>query len=998
MRKKLIETALPLEAINEAAAREKNIRHGHPSTLHLYWARRPLAACRAVLFASFVDDPAEDGVPQAELDLIDALPAPYRVERKKDQENGAAAGWKATKDLVYRGRFTDDEIRKMPKAELRRQKLFSFIETLVQWENSNDTAILKTARDLIFAACEGNPPPVLDPFCGGGSIPLEAQRLGLEAHGSDLNPLAVLITKAMIEIPPKFTNQPPISAHLSNPSNSSQKSNTPTLQHSNTLLPRDWPDASGLAEDVRYYGEWMREEALKRIGHLYPTVKVTAEMAKDRPDLKPYVGKELTVIAWLWARTVPSPDPAARGAHIPLVRSFELSKKKGKETWIEPVVDRTTMTYRFVVETKASRGHLPEGTIGKKGGRCIVTGAPMSLAYVREQGQARRLGSKLLTVVVAGKGERIYLNPEPASFLGPVTTRPTVSTDVRLNGKCRVNVSLYGFDHFSDLFTPRQLVALSTFSDLVKEARDRAEADGRAAGLDPTRATEYANAIATYLAFGVSRLTDIQNSLCRWEITKTQVRNLFSRQAIPMVWDYAENNVFNDAAGDFRTSLENLIKALSNLPALGFGVAKQLDARESIKQPGIAISTDPPYYDNIGYADLSDFFYVWLRRSLEPIDPSLVRELATPKTDELIATPYRHGGSKEKAKEFFETGLRQVFSGFAKNQADGIPISIFYAFKQTENEEDDDDEAETKGDSAVSTGWETMLQGLVDSGLMVTATWPMRTELKNKITMNTNILASSIVLACRPRPADASRIRRADFRGQLKIELAQALDVMKQGTVSPVDFAQAAIGPGMAVFSRYTAVQELDGKPMRVRSALMMINEVLAEVVDPVDADPETRWALKFYEDNGWHPGTFDDATKWARTFGVGMDGLVRAGFVRTGGGFAKLLDRTELPLDYDPATDPKTTIWEVVQYLIRELQEKGIDQAGRLLRRFRDTKPNLDPDRARDLCYTLYTMCDRKGWSKEAGPYNALAQEWEEIDKAAKRESSRWDAGKLDV
>lgn len=987
MRKKLIETALPLEAINEAAAREKSIRDGHPSTLHLYWARRPLAACRAVLFASFVDDPGEPDCPPELLKLIDKLPNPTLVDRQKLNKQGKPE-WCDRSELVYRPKYTAEQIADMEAnhlAELRRQKLFSFLSELVQWYASDDEALLTTARELIHAACGGNPPPVLDPFCGGGSIPIEAQRLGLRALGSDLNPLAVLITKAMVELPAKFQNVPPIST-----------------QHTQKkrLVEGEWKGARGLAEDIRFYGEWMRNEAFRRIGHLYPTVKITAGMAKDRADLKPYVGRELTVIAWLWARTVPSPDPSARGAHVPLVRSFELSRKAGRAVWVEPIVDRSTMRYRFVVRVSKSAPTGTEGTYtARRGAVCVLTGSSIAMNYLREACAAAKASATLLAIVAEGARERVYIAPASEHSESAKVEFKGFRPDATMPDNPRwFSPPAYGLKTYGSLFTDRQLVALTTFSDLVKEARDRAEADALRLKWPAERARAYADHLAVYLAFTVSKCADYHSSISTWSAKGEFIRGTFARQAIPMTWDFTECNPFSDATGNFNAACEWVWKVVKALPSgIAAGTVVQADARTSSHRPHTVFATDPPYYDNIGYADLSDFFYVWLKRSLGPVDPDLVPYLATPKEDELIATPYRHGGSKLRAKEFFEKGLREVFAGFAQNQVPDVPVTVFYAFKQTENE-DEGDPADSAQDSTASTGWETMLQGLVDSGLMVTATWPMRTERPGKITMNTNILASSIVLACRPRPQNARKIRRADFRSELKRELAAALDVMRQGTVSPVDFAQAAIGPGMAIYSRYSAVEELDGSAMRVRSALVLINEVLAEVVEPVDADPETRWAIKWYTQHGWKEGPFDDAAIFARSLGVGVDALQRAGIIRASGGRAKLLDRAELNPDYDPANDPKTTVWEVVQYLIRELQERGVDAAGRMLRRFRESKASLEPDRARDLCYTLFTLCDRKGWAKDAGPYNALAQEWEEIDKASKRDSSRWDSGKLDV
>lgn len=733
-RKKLIEVALPLAAINAESAREKSIRHGHPSTLHLWWARRPLAACRAVLFSSLVDDPDSD-------------PQYLKADGSVDEE---AAG-------------------------IKRADLFNLIEELVMWENSNNVEVIRTARaeiarcvasrlietgvlkkdtvigakttayDLVIRGhCRPNPmgldtkvgrvrfsfdvsrlppaevvnaflaehaPPVLDPFAGGGSIPLEAQRLGLRAYASDLNPVPVLINKALIEIPPKFAGRPPV-----NPA--SRVASAPGVgvakgkKKQQPLMEHDWPGATGLAEDVRYYGQWMRVEAEKRIGHLYPKVAITAQMAQDRPDLLPYVGQQLTVIAWLWARTVASPNPAANGAHVPLVRSFWLSTKAGKKAWIEPTLNHNKTTYRFEIHT--GTGEPPSGTVGRNGGRCVLTAAPIPLDYIRTEGKAGRLSAKLMAIVVEGPRERLYLPPidaheQIASSAAPQNVPETDLPDQALGFR----VQNYGMKKHRDLFTARQLVALTNLCDLVHEAREQVQRD---AGGDK----DYADAITTYLAFAVSKLSDTCNALVSWKASMTQVIHLFTRQAIPIVWDFAEPNVFSDSAGDFGITLGNIARIFANLVAAPVGHVRQQSAQSVEPDPcAFVFSTDPPYYDNVPYADLADFFYVWLRRCLQPIYPDLLGTVLVPKAEELVADPFRHGG-REHARDFFEVGMSRVFDRVRRASNSDYPTTIYYAFKQAEDEDDDGDDEENST-SHSSTGWETFLQGLSEAGWQIDA-------------------------------------------------------------------------------------------------------------------------------------------------------------------------------------------------------------------------------------------------------------------------------------
>ncbi len=882
--KKLIEVALPLEAINRESAREKSIRHGHPSTLHLWWARRPLAACRAVLFASLVDDPSSH-------------PDLYSEE---DQER-------------------------------ERQRLFRLIEELVRWESSNDERVLAAAQAEIERSTGGAAPTVLDPFCGGGSIPLEAQRLGLQAQASDLNPVAVLITKALTEIPARFAGRPPC-----NPDR-------------NLRMARgdDWSGARGLAEDVRWYGRWMRDEAWRRIGHLYPKAKLTD-------------GGEATVIAWLWARTVRCPNPAC-GADMPLVRSFALSTKRNRTFSAQPRVDGDARRVSFAVEPGPAR----PGTVGRGGASCLVCGTAVAFDHIRSEAKDGRMATNLMATVAEGERTRIYLDPsadqEESAEIATPDDAPLGALPARALG---FRVQLYGITDYANLFTRRQLLALSTFADLVPEARGRVLADS-----DDER---YADAVATYLGLTLSCVADDLSSLVSWRSGHGTgaTRSTFARQALPMVWDFAEANPFAGAAGDVRDTAAGIAKVLERLPAFAEAQVQQLDATAAVGPSHDAlVCTDPPYYDNIGYADLSDYFYVWLRRALRHVHPDIFATMLTPKGEELVATPYRFDGDRRAAEEFFERGLRQTFERLREAQHSDYPLTLFYAFKQ----------AESMDSAVASTGWETMLTGLLDTGFAVTGTWPMRTERSGRsVSIGTAALASSILLVCRPRPADAPLATRRELVGALRRELPNALTMLQQGNIAPVDLAQAAIGPGMAVFSRYAKVVEADGSSMTVRTALGLINQSLDEILAEQEGnfDADTRFAVTWFEQRGMADGPYGEADVLARAKNTSVAGMEEAQVLTGRGGKVRLLSREELSDVWDPVTDRRPTAWEAAQHLTRRLEAQGEDAAADLLRRLGSDYG----EQAKELAYRLFSICERKGWAQEAIGYNALVVAWPEI------------------
>lgn len=903
-RRKLIEVALPLETINKESAREKSIRHGHPSTLHLWWARRPLAAARAVLFAQLVDDPSSHP---------DRFP-------------------------------TEESVIK------ERTRLHEMIERLVVWENSNDERLFAEAHQEILKSTDGNPPPILDPFAGGGSIPLEAQRLGLEAHASDLNPVAVLINKALIEIPPKFAGRPPVF-----PGAAESQINS-------------WPRATGLAEDVRRYGQWMRDQAEKRIGHLYPKATL--------PD-----GSEATVIAWIWARTVTCPNPACR-ISMPLVRSWWLGKKKGKEAYVVPTVVDGKIQFTIGHDAKTAPTAEDDGTVGRTGARCIACGAAVELKYVREEGLANRIGAQLMATVAEGKRTRIYLEPTPAHETSAQVVRPVDSPDGEIPAKApSFRVQAYGFKQYADLFTPRQLTALTTFSDLVSEVREHVFADALAVGLEEgirlesggTGAAAYADTIATYLGLALDRAAMSGNSLCRWNPAGEKIQHVFGRQAIPMLWDFGDANIFGTTTGSWKSCLEMNANGLSQLSTTRMAESLQQDA-QSVRLDGMLLSTDPPYYDNVGYSDLSDFFYVWLRRSLRAIHPKLLSTLLVPKNDELVANPYRHNG-KEGAHKFFENGFREVFRRARKSALPGFPITVFYAFKQSE----------TTADGEASTGWETVLEGMIQSGWTITATWPVRSEMGSRmVSQGTNALASSIVLALRPRPDDAPSIDRRGFINALKEELPAKLKELQQGAIAPVDLPQAAIGPGMAVFSSYSGVLTDDGSKMTVRAALSRINEILDEVLaeQEGDFDVDTRFGIAWFRQHGFDAGSFGDADNLARARNASLDHLERAGILTKPAGKVTLLSPEALDAmyaekEYDPSTDQHISAWEVVMHLSRLLTAKGVPAAAQILA---DVPASIDRDLCKELAFLLFAIAEDRKQTKLAVDFNALGTAWNDI------------------
>jgi putative DNA methylase len=918
-RKKLIEVALPLPEINDASAYDKMPGIGpHPKGIHHWWARLPLPTARAVLFASVVDDPS--GHPE---------------------------------------RFPTEEAQ-----NAERERLFDLLRQLMQKKMHEHPEVYAKARAEMLKHCNGKLPPVLDPFAGGGSIPLEANRLGFEAHASDLNPVAVLLNKCNLEIAPCWLDCPPV-----NPQSRRRIAGA-----------QGWRGTYGLAEDVRYYGKLIRQRAQELIGHLYPKVRVPKE----------HGGGEADVVAWIWARTVASPNPAVRGAHVPLVRSFTLATEERKRVWVEPVVDKANRGIAFEVRSNGTQ--TVRGTVVRKGAKCLISDSPIPLSYIREEGQHGRLGVRLLAIVVEGNRRKTYLSPTPEQEAAANVSTPDGYPDTDLpEAALGFRIQKYGIRKHWQMFTLRQLTALITLSDLVRAIQTEVLRDARDACLSEDNAAHYAETIVTFLGLTVNRCIRFNNALAHWSPNNTKVMDIFGINALPMAWDFGEANILGNSVGGWSTCCEYVADCVEVLATSGYalGHATQENAAQSnSSSTGVVVSTDPPYYDNIGYAALSDFFYIWLRRTIGGLHKPLFDTVLAPKMSELTASPELFDGDKEQAKQHFEQGFRQAFTSLRDRMDQRYPLTVYYAFKQEDEEGGAADESQAEGNGVdLTTGWETLLEALVSSGFQITATWPVRASQQWRMrAMGANALASYIVLACRPRPKDAPQTGRREFIAELKRELPAALRHLQQGNVAPVDFAQATIGPGMAVFSRFSRVLASSGQSMTVRTALSLINQILSEVLTEQEGefDADSRWAVAWFEQFGMDEGPFGVAETLSKAKNTSVAGMVEAGVVAARGGKVRLLGRDDLHADWDPATDERLTVWEVTQYLIRALEQHGERGAAELLK-----KVGGLGEVARDLAYRLYVICERKKWAQEALAYNSLVVAWPEITRLAREVSA---------
>ena len=915
MRKKLIEVNIPLQAINYESAKDASLTHGHPSTLHRYWARRPLAACRAVIFASMVDDPSE----------------------------------------------CKDEFPTEPEQDAERNRLHHLLGRLVIWKNSTDENLLAEARREIaisvarnnaedLTACrqrfEKDPaavlqylrehcPAIYDPFCGGGSIPLEAQRLGLRARASDLNPLPVLLNKAMIELPPTFHNQKPV-----NPDADPMGMFTGTGK-TKTRVP--WKGTAGLASDIRYYGAWMREQAHKRIGHLYPPVELPT-------------GITATVVAWLWARTIPCINPAC-GLQMPLMKTFQLSRKKGHEHWIKPVVDRESNTISWVVQTNTEG--VPKPTVNRTGAYCFACGSAVKLPYVREQSKAGKIREIMTAVVAAGERRKLFLSPTDEHVQVAMAATPRWRPRQAIIDTPKVSSLGYGMTHWHQLFTERQLTALTTFSDLLPEVRNQITQDGAE--------KRYADAVCTYLALAVDKTAESGCSFTCWYNRDGIIRTVFARQGIPMTWDFSEANPFSNSTQNWMAQIAWISRVVERFPtSANTGEAYQADAATTIHATDRPIIvTDPPYYDNINYADLSDFFYVWIRPLLRDVYPDLFAGMMTPKEEEIVASPrFKH------PTQHFEELLGKALLRMRQHCSDEFPSSIFYAYKQQEAEQD----------GKTSTGWETMLTAIVNAGFKIIGTWPMRTKQTGGFYGQRNSLASSVVLVCRPRPEEAPTITRNEFLQALKKEMPPALDRLTRITnIRPVDLAQAAIGPGMEVYSRYSKVMRISGEIVPIREALMHINNEITAYHEKEtgELDAESQFCLTWLQQHGYMAGNFGDAEVLSKAKDVDIAALHDRVLIAARGK-VRLLRAEEYA---ERENREQMTAWEGCLRMMWHLS--GVEHSGGILGCAGVARAMRDSESAKRLARVLYAYYEVRGDASSAAAYNNLVTEWPYISAA---------------
>ncbi len=741
----------------------------------------------------------------------------------------------------------------------------------------------------------------------------------------------------------------------------------------------------------------MHKEAFKRIGHLYPLVDL--ETGKPIQQVVRSQSNTATIIAWIWARTVKSPNPMFSHVYVPLSSTFILSSKNGKECYVEPILEGDT--YRFEVRNGKPPESAKNGTKAEGHGAnfyCILSGTLITGDFIKAEGKKGEIHSSLMAIVVEGKRGRIYLSPtkEHELIAGKVEPiwRPEIDFFQQALG---FRIGNYGLKSWSDLFSKRQLLCLSTFSDLLNEVRTQIKSDAILAGMandgkgldyGGNGAEAYAEAVTVYLAFALDKMADLGNSFVRWEPVAQCPRQLFGRQAIPMIWGFAEANPFSNSSGGWDVFIDGVVKAFSkafgNIKIDLKGSAEQADAQTQKLSINKVISTDPPYYDNIGYADLSDFFYVWLRRSLRTVYPNLFSTMVVPKTEELVATP-RHG-NREEAEVFFLDGMSKAMYQLSQQAHPAFPTTIYYAFKQSN----------TTDKGTGNTGWETFLEAVLNAGFTITGTWPMRTENGSRMRgQGSNALASSIALVCRKLNADAPSISRREFIKELKQELRGAIETMIGGEeglspIAPVDLAQAVIGPGMAVFSKYSAVLEADGNPMTVHDALILINR---EITVGDDFDEDTQFSLSWFDEQGWSDGEFGKADVLARAKGTSVDGVAEAGVVESGGGKVRLLKWAQYPTDWSPDNDYRKPIWEALHHLVRVLNQQGESSAGSLLSRMPERSESM-----RQLAYRLYTLCERKGWAEDARAYNELISAWPEIQAAATEKGHKGEQLGLDM
>lgn len=887
-RKKLIEVAIPIDEINRASIREKTIRQGHPSTFHLWWARRPLATCRAVLFAQLVDDPSS---------FPDKFSTPDAIQKE-------------------------------------RKRLFSIMKELVQWKNSNNEEILEEARKEIKMSCNGDTPTIYDPFSGGASIPLEANRLELDVVGSDINPIAVLIGRSLLDFPRQYVDKAP--------------------SHNDTKLRTHYNKLDGLSEDIRYFAQKLRELAFKKIGHLYPDVSIS--LGRKTSSAK--------VVAWIWVRTVRSPDPGLNGVHVPLIGSYWLCKKTRKKVWIESEIDKTEVQFKICKGVPEFEEIIDHGTKFKNSANftCLLTGTSIPSDYIKSEGRDGRLGWKLISIVANSKNGRQYLPAsewhEKTAFGASPRWRPEFPMSQHSQ---YMSVTNYGITKWSDFFLDRQTIAIETFLDLIPEAVG-----------DLKQNPQYKALIATYLSLGVSRMATRQCVGSYWDRSRENVAQVFTMQALPMRWDTAESNPFSESTGNFIGQIDYIVRAIEKLPLGNRNVSIKHKDATSVNFDNCVISTDPPYYDNIPYADLSDFFYVWLRRRLKNLYPDLFSTLLVPKADELVADRERHKG-KEKAEKFFLEGMTSVMKNMANKGSQDFPTTIYYAYRQG---------TQPKGDDT-SRGWTTFLQAIVDAGYQVNATWPLRTEYTSGIKQKRNVLSTSIVVVCRPRPSNAPTATRSEFVNEIRSAVGNGLKQLREANLSPADIPQSSIGFGISVYTKYRYVIEANDTFMSVHTALQLINKELDEVLNGLQGnfDNLTRFLISWFEQYGLEKGAYGTADSIAKARVSSVDNARIEGLVESSGGFVRILHRSELPETVFENSNFQNSVWASSQAVIHILERFGETKAAKFL----STLPVSHIESIKDLSYCLYDISVNKvNNAKEANSYNGLISVWSDLVQQA--------------
>ncbi|MDR1013036.1 MAG: DUF1156 domain-containing protein [Lactobacillales bacterium] len=933
MKKKLIEVGLPLEAINLACAREKSIHHNHPSSLHLWWARRPLAAARAVIFASLIDDPSSH-------------PEIFPLEEQQNAE---------------------------------RDRLFDIIKSLVKYENIHNITLLNSAITEISNSLNGHFPKLLDPFCGGGSIPLEGKKLGLEVFASDLNPVSVIINFAMLDFPHRFANAIPV-----NPDYSS-----PTINQKFVTSSKPLPVKNALSLDLEFYANSIYDKLHNEIGHLYPPLNPETLEFSNRRD------STTNIIAWIWFRAVKCPNPVCN-CQTPLAHSFNLCTVAGKEKHLVPIISDTTISF------KIAKGKTDNYTVNKHGAKCIKCNAIIPLKYIQEEGVAGKLTELPGAIVADISKTKEYYIFDDLHFNASLVPRPEHVPETLIpNTNHKICTKIYGFSKFSDHFTNRQLTLLSAFSTLISDIGKQIQYDAEIKwnNYDDTDITEggtgskaYSQAIQIYLSLILDKTADYNSSFSTWNAPRQGMRNIFGRQSLPMVWDFAEVNPFSNQTGSIKNMIQWVVKTLETLDRSPISVKPTINLRDAKQDSGLRnmlISTDPPYYDNIIYSDISDFFYVWLRLTLHDIIPNLFQTVLTPKRDEIVANKFRHDNNPVKAKLFFEKSLYEAFVNLYNCSSDEYPVTIYYAFKQREFKEINHSESNisTRKIETTSSGWETMLSALIKAGFSITGTWPIKTEFVGRnVGNNTNSLSTSIVLVCRKRPQAENKISTRDFIKELSREISVPLKYLQNCKLSPVDLAQAAIGPGMAIFTKYSKIIESDNSELTVRKALSEINNALDRFLSEstVGLDLESSFCIELYSQYSYNSVLAGEADILLKAKNVTLQSLLNLKVIKSKDGKISLNERDELDV-----TSPQHMhcIWLNTQLLVKLFIKGGIDDSANFLNVI---PPNLR-EKSLSVAYKLFSISENHKWIHEAKAYNSFVTDWDQIkNRAIELESIR--------